>query len=35
MRGLNGTTSLVAELDRALAAAGARHGDRLVMLVSF
>jgi phosphoadenosine phosphosulfate reductase len=35
MRSLNGATAKVAALDAALAAAGERHGDRLVMLVSF
>ncbi|MEJ7893928.1 MAG: phosphoadenylyl-sulfate reductase [Solirubrobacteraceae bacterium] len=35
MRGLNGTQGLVEELDAALAEAGARYGDQLVMLVSF
>ena len=35
MRGLNGTTTAVAELDVALAEAGERHGSGLVMLVSF
>jgi len=35
MRGLNGTQGLVDELDAALAEAGARYGDQLVMLVSF
>ena len=35
MRGLNGTGSLVEDLDGALAAAGEAHGDKLVMLVSF
>jgi phosphoadenosine phosphosulfate reductase len=35
MRDLNGTQSLVDDLDDALREAGERHGDRLVMLVSF
>lgn len=35
MRGLNGTTSLVEDLDAAILAAGEAHGDKLVMLVSF
>ncbi len=35
MRDLNGTQSLVDELDAALTAAGERHGENLVMLVSF
>ena len=35
MRDLNGTQSLVDALDAALAEAGERHGDKLVMLVSF
>ncbi len=35
MRGLNGTAPLVGALDVALAEAGERHGDGLVMLCSF
>jgi phosphoadenosine phosphosulfate reductase len=35
MRDLNGHQSLVDELDAALAEAGRRHGDKLVLLVSF
>lgn len=35
MRGLNGTTPLVAQLEADLRAAGEAHGDKLVMLVSF
>jgi phosphoadenosine phosphosulfate reductase len=35
MRNLNGTQPLVDALDAELAEAGARHGDKLVMLVSF
>lgn len=35
MRSLNGTSGLAADLDRLLAEAGERHGDRLVMLCSF
>ena len=35
MRGLNGTTPMVAQLEAELRAAGERHGDKLVMLVSF
>jgi phosphoadenosine phosphosulfate reductase len=35
MRHLNGATHLVTELDDALRTAGERHGDGLVMLVSF
>ena len=35
MRGLNGTTPLVTQLEEDLRAAGEAHGDRLVMLVSF
>jgi phosphoadenosine phosphosulfate reductase len=35
MRGLNGTQSLADALDAELAAAGERHGERLVMLTSF
>ena len=35
MRSLNGTAKLAAALDRLLAKAGERHGDRLVMLCSF
>jgi len=35
VRSLNGTAKLAAAVDRLLAGAGERHGDRLVMLCSF
>ena len=35
MRSLNGTAKLADAVDRLLAEAGERHGDRLVMLCSF